>query len=625
MSAQPAQRGARTYLRILSYLLPYKGRFALVLLCNAFFVVFNTISIWMVAPFLTTLFTPERTETVAEAAPAMPDVGFLNLNAWLKQHYARWIAQPDPADALQIICAVIFATFLLKNLFQFTEAYLISYVEQRVIKDLRDQLFRSLIAKPLRFFDRFVTGNLISRITNDINELNVAVNRSFTKVIRDPIVILTFLLILVSISWRLTLFAGLVFPVSALAIHTIGRSLKRKSLRAQARIADVTSRLQETLSGVRVVQAFSQEEFEAERFSHTTWRHFHAILRQVRMRRLSSPLSETLGVGILIAVLWYGGQQVLDEARLSPEDFVRFLTVLFAILQPIKSLADLNNNIQIAVASGQRVFEVLDDPEEVPVKPNAIEKRVVEEAIEYESVGFRYNADGAWVLDDLSFRVARREKVALVGGSGAGKTTIVNLLPRFYDPERGSIRIDGIDIRDLDLQSLRRMIGIVSQDVVLFNDTIAHNIAYGCQDTPRERIVEAARLANALEFIAALPDGFDTHVGERGLRLSGGERQRLSIARAVLHNPPILIFDEATSALDSESERLVQEAIERLLEERTVFMIAHRLSSILNADRILVIEDGRLIDAGPHAELLERSPRYRHYYELQFQTPGGDA
>jgi len=620
----PKQRwteGLRLYVRILRYLLPYTRHLVFVVFLNFLFIAFNAVSIWMIAPFLTTLFGGQGSGAggAAGGSAALADPGSLfNLNARLKQIYLQFVARPDPIEALQVICVVIFATFFLKNLFQFGEAYLVSYVEQRVIKELRDELYARILVKPLRFFDHFNTGNLISRITNDINALNVAVNRSFTKVIRDPILIVTFLLILFSIDWRLTLLAIVVVPASGIVIHTIGQSLKRKSRRVQERIAEVTSGLQETLTGIRVVQAFCQEGREAARFREATQRHFRATLRQVRMNRLSSPLSETLGIGIMVAVLWYGGHQVLVRSTLSAEDFVRFLTVLFALLQPLKSLAELNNNVQIALASGQRVFEVIDHPLVLRESERPVVKRSFERAVEYENVSFRYQPDGEWALREVSFRVAKGEKVALVGSSGAGKSTIANLLPRFYDVDEGAIRIDGVDVRAMRLADLRGLIGVVSQEVVLFDDTIANNIAYGQCEVPLEKIAEAARLAHADDFIRALPAGLQTVVGERGLRLSGGERQRLSIARAVLKNPPVLIFDEATSALDSESERLIQEAVGNLLRDRTVLMIAHRLSSVIDADRILVLEHGRLVDSGSHEELLGRSARYRHFYELQF-------
>ena len=354
------------------------------------------------------------------------------------------------------------------------------------------------------------------------------------------------------------------------------------------------------------------------KFRQKAWDHYKTVLRRVRLDRLSSPLSETLGVGILVSVLWFGGRLVLQGQLLSPEDFIRFIVVLFSMMQPIKSLGDVNNNIQIAVASGQRIFELMDNPPEVREDPRAVSKNTFEQTIEYRNVFFKYPTSEDWVLNNINLTIHKNEKVAFVGSSGAGKTTIVNLLPRFYEVTRGEIRIDNIPIQKIKLKDLRRLMGIVTQDVILFNDTVANNIAYGMPEFSREEIIRAAKLANAYEFIMELPDGFDTLVGERGMRLSGGQRQRISIARAILKNPPILIFDEATSSLDSESEKLIQQAIEHLMADRTVLMIAHRLSSIINADKIVVLENGVIQDIGSHHELLERSPRYRQLYELQF-------
>jgi subfamily B ATP-binding cassette protein MsbA len=362
------------------------------------------------------------------------------------------------------------------------------------------------------------------------------------------------------------------------------------------------------------------EKYENSRFRRKTRDHFRAVLRQIRIQRLSSPVSETMGVGVMIGVIWYGGKLVLQGQGLHPEDFMRFMILLFSMLDPIKSLGEVNNNIQIALASGQRIFDIFDQENPVREKPGAVVKNTFERAIEYDDVSFRYISGGEPVLQDITLRVQKNEKIAFVGSSGVGKTTLVNLLPRFYDVERGSVRIDGIDVRDMTLSSLRGLMGIVTQEVILFDDTVANNIAYGLESYSREEIEKAARLANALDFITELPGGFDAMIGERGMLLSGGQRQRLSIARAILKNPPILIFDEATSSLDSESEFLIQEAIRNLMKDRTVFMIAHRLSSIVNADRIVVLEDGRIIDEGPNADLLQRSERYRKLYELQFNA-----
>ena len=617
MNLQTSQNSLRLYVRILSYLKPYVRHIVVILLFNFGFIVFNTLSIWLVAPFVSTLFQagPAQEQVVEQHSPP---ASMLNINAWLKEKTADLIRHDNRLETLKMLSLLVFLGFLLKNAFAFGEAFLVSFVEQHVIKDLRDQLYAHIIHQPLQFFERYNTGNLMSRITNDINALNVAVNRSFTKIIRDPLMIVIFVALLISISWQLTLLAFLVIPVSGFIIQKTGQSLKRKSHRVQERIANLTSILQETISGIRVVKAFGMESYEIRRFREQTQAHFRAVLRQVRLNRLSGPLSETLGVGIMACVLWFGGQLVLAGRLLSAEDFIRFLAVLFAVMEPIKSLGNLNNNIQIALASGQRIFSVLDTPSPIVDAPQALPKRVFSSDIEFRDVWFRYHGHQNWVLRGIRLQIEREQKVALVGPSGAGKTTLANLLPRFYDVTRGAVCIDGCDIRNIRTSDLRRLMGVVTQEVILFNDTVANNIAYGSREYTLEQIEEAARLANALEFIRQLPEGFHTVIGERGVRLSGGQRQRLSIARAILKNPPILIFDEATSSLDSEAERLIQQAIANLLHRRTVLMIAHRLASIIHSDLIVVMEEGRIVDMGSHEELLERNARYRRLCRLQF-------
>lgn len=620
MTKTSPEKNLKLYLRILSYLRPYAALLILILMLNFMYVIFNTLSIWMVAPFISTLFESNQptVEQQIDEQGERGEISILNLNEWLKQKTANLIPRGDRIKALKILCVIIFFTFFMKNTFSFSEAYWVSYVEQKVIKNLRDQVYQHTLKQPLRFFQGFETGNLISRITNDINSLNVAVNRSFTKIIRDPVVIIIFIILLFSISWRLTLVAFVVIPLSGVLIQKIGQSLKRKSRRVQERIADLTTMIQEVISGITIVKAFNMEDYENKKFVNKTESHFRAVLRQVRLNRLSSPLSETLGIGIMVSVLWFGGQLVLSGELLTSEDFIRFIIVLFSIMEPIKSLGQLNNNVQIALASGQRVFSVLDAPVLIKDKPDAMAKKSFDREVRCEHVSFRYDDNGSWVLRDINLVINKNQRIALVGSSGAGKSTLVNLLPRFYDVGEGAVRIDGIDIRDIKAADVRRLMGIVTQDVFLFNDTLANNIAYGMPGYSLEAIEWSASLANATDFIGRMPEGFQTVIGERGVRLSGGQRQRISIARAILKNPPILIFDEATSSLDSESEQLIQDAIERLMKDRTVLIIAHRLSSVISADKIVLLDDGRIKATGTHDELMERSDRYRHLYELQF-------
>jgi subfamily B ATP-binding cassette protein MsbA len=611
------------YLRIISYRRPYVKQIILILLFNFFFVIFNTLAMWMVAPTVSTLFdeTGEETAQVAHAAnESRVQPGILNTHQWLKYKVKQFLVRENRLDTLKILCLMVFLAFFLKNTFSFCEAWFVSFIEQRVIKDLRDQVYTHLLSLPLSFFQKMQTGNLISRITNDINALNVAVNKGFTKIIRDPAMIIIFVFVLLNISWKLSLISLLVFPITAVLIKQVGRSLKRKSERVQKRIADITSILQETLTGMKVVKAFSMENYERNKFIARTDTHYRAVLRQVRLARLSPPLSETIGIGIMASVLWIGGSLVFSKSLMEPQDFITFIIILYAVLEPIKSLGELNNNIHIALASAERVFMVLDTPVTITDKPDAVEKRHFSTDICFNDVSFHYSRSETLVLKNINLTVQKNQKIALVGHSGAGKTTLVNLIPRFYDIQQGAIIIDGINVRDIKLKNLRDLLGIVTQEVILFNDTIANNIAYGRVEYPVEKIKNAARLANADSFIEEMPEDYQTVIGEQGMRLSGGQRQRISIARAILKDPAILIFDEATSSLDTESERLIQEAIENLMRDRTVFLIAHRLSTVINADMIVVLENGTILATGSHKELLALSPDYRRLYELQFNA-----
>jgi subfamily B ATP-binding cassette protein MsbA len=624
MSENPTPKNKNLYLRIIAYLKPYYLHIIGVIFCNFGFVISSMLTVWMVAPVISVIFQnfdSGQAQQVAETVPAAGgDVSFLNLNEWLKENIQGMIPMTDPVATLKWLSIFVVSIFVIKNIFSFAEHFWITYVEQRVVKDLREQLYESIIHQSMSFFHKHKTGDLISNITNDINAVNLAFNRSFTKIIRDPILITIYLAILASISWKLTLIASLVLPLTSALIRKIGNSLKRKSHRVQERIADITTVLQETISGIKVVKAFAMEKYENNKFGHFISDHFIAIVRQVRLQRLASPLSETLGVFVMASVIWYGGNMVLQGQGLTPEDFIRFIIILFSILEPIKSLGDLNNNVQIALASGKRIFDVMDEHDPIIEKYNPFIINSFDNLISYKDVSFRYTPTGELVLNKISLDVQKYKKIAFVGSSGAGKTTLVNLLPRFYDVSSGSINIDGVDVRDMAVTSLRTLMGIVTQEVILFNDTVANNIAYGLDKYSVEDIENAAKLANAYDFIKELPEGFQTIIGERGMLVSGGQRQRISIARAILKNPPILIFDEATSSLDSESESLIQEAIENLMKDRTVLVIAHRLSSIINSDMIVVMENGQIVDKGSNKELLERSERYRQLYDLQFST-----
>ncbi len=559
-------------------------------------------------------------------APSGDTLAGLPLGGGLKQSIDErlaainaWLLRGEPLDALQRVVLMIFLLFLLKNITQYCGAVLMTWVGQRVIKDMRDDIFAALLYLPLSFYHRHRAGELISRATNDVQIANKTVNVSFSNLVRDPLLIVSYFAVCMYISWKLTLVALLVLPLSIGVIVRIGKSLRRYSHRQQERLADVTSVLQEVVYGIRVVKAFAMEAFERQRFLRESERLFRDMFKIARTGRLSSPLSEQLSAIVGIFILWYGGRQVLVEQTIAPEAFFVFMICLFSMVHPIKELSQVNNGIQEGMAAADRLFTILDAEPETKDDEGKAELPPIRGRVEYRAVSFAY-LPGEPVLRDIDLTAAPGEVVALVGSSGAGKSTLVDLLPRFYDPQAGAVLIDGRDVREVTLRSLRRNLGIVTQEIILFNDTVRSNIAYGLADVPPERIEAAARAANAHEFIARLPLGYETVIGDRGATLSGGERQRLSIARAILKDPPILILDEATSSLDTESERLVQEAIDRLVRNRTTFVIAHRLSTVRRADRIYTLRNGRIVESGSHEELLRAGGAYADLYNLQFRV-----
>ncbi len=522
------------------------------------------------------------------------------------------------AGRLAVIPLLVLGVYLLKGIFEFAQVYLMRGVGQRVIRDIRDHLYRHMQSLSLSFYMKHPTGVLLSRVTNDVGLMQGAVTQAVTGLIKDVFSALFLVGVIVYRDWRLALVALIAFPLAVWPITRFGRKLRRTSVRTQEVTGGLASHLQETISGAKLVKSFGAEEYEVDRFASRNADLFRLSMKVVKVQAITSPLSEMFaGVGAA-AVIFYGGYSVVN-GHSTPGNFFSFMTALFMLYEPVKRLSQINNVIQQGIAAAGRVFEVLDTLPDVDETPEAPALPRITGGIEFDHVDFRYAEGGESILKDVTFDVPLGTMVAVVGSSGAGKTTLMDLLPRFYDPERGAIRIDGTDIRTVSLASLRSQIGIVAQHTILFNDTVRSNIAYGMPDTAQERVEEAARRANAHNFIARLPEGYDTVVGEQGLKLSGGERQRVAIARALLKDAPILILDEATSALDSESESVVQKALEHLMRGRTTFVIAHRLSTVRNADTILVIEEGRIVEKGRHEELLATETRYRSFYLKQFE------
>ncbi|MGA2954531.1 MAG: lipid A export permease/ATP-binding protein MsbA [Thermodesulfobacteriota bacterium] len=522
---------------------------------------------------------------------------------------------------LKLIPLAIIGIFILKGVFDYGQAFLMSYVGQRIIADLREKIYNHIQSLSLSFFTRNPTGVLMSRILNDVNMIQGAVTDAVTGLLKDCFTLIGLVAVIFYRDWFLASVALVVFPVAVYPMVKFGKKLRSYSTRSQSAMANITTILLESITGTRIVKAFNMEDHERRRFAKENRRLFGILIKSVRVRAISHPLMEFLG-GIGIAfIVFYGGRSVI-RGEATPGTFFSFLAALLMLYEPVKRLSGINNTVQQGLAAAVRIFEVLDTVPEIRDQPKAQVLTRVSQAIEYRDVSFKYEDD--WVLENINLHIKVGEMVAFVGASGGGKTTLVNLLPRFYDVTSGKVLIDGVDIRELTAESLRSKIGIVTQTTILFNDTVRSNIAYGKIDQPFEEIVKAAQAAYSHGFIQNLPKGYETVIGEQGVKLSGGERQRISIARALLKNAPILILDEATSSLDSESEIEVQKALEYLMQGRTTLVIAHRLSTIRKADRIMVISNGTIVEEGTHEELLAKEGEYKKLYLLQFKDNGGE-
>ncbi|MBK9523975.1 MAG: ABC transporter ATP-binding protein [Bacteroidetes bacterium] len=604
----------KNYFRLLRYVKSYKGYALLNILFNMLSVIFSLVSLTMVIPFLNVLFS-QATEFHQEPWSLSPKALFANFNYYLSQY----IAANGKMEALILICILVIVLFFLKNFFRYLAMYFIAPIRNGVVRDLRNGMYEKVLYLPLSYFSDERKGDLISRMTSDVQEIEWSIMQSLEVVFREPLTILLFLGTMITISPQLSIFVFVLLPIAGLLIGQIGKSLRRTSAKSQAKMGMLLSTIEETLSGMRIIKAFTSELFSMEKFGKINDEYRRLMTRLYRKRDLSSPLSEFLGAIVMVVVIYFGGKLVLDgSSRLEPAMFIAFIVIFSQLIPPAKSFTEAYSNVQRGLASVDRINKILDAEVTIRDKEHALQISDFNHTVEYRDVSFAYHKGGTgWVLHNVNLKIEKGKTIALVGQSGSGKTTLADLLPRFYDLEEGEILIDGENIKDYRLADLRGLMGIVTQESILFNDTVLNNIAFGMPNIKEEDVIAAAKIANAHDFIMQMPEGYQTNIGDRGGKMSGGQRQRISIARAVLKNPPILILDEATSALDTESERLVQDALTQLMKNRTTLVIAHRLSTIQHADEIIVMQKGEILERGKHAELLQSGGVYKKLYDLQ--------
>lgn len=601
--------------KIIKYAKPYTKFAWLNILFNILYAIFNVLTIVAFIPVLNILF---KQENKIEAEPVYN--GIFSLGKYAQDSFYYFISQKMENDGaiktLVFVCILTLFLFFFKNFFRYIASFVLAFLRNGVVKDLRDSIYQKIIELPIAYFSEKKKGDIIARMTSDVQEIENSFLTSLEAVVREPLTIVISLVIMLVISTKLTLFVFILLPISGFIISSISKKLKAQSLKAQQETGNFLSFIEETLTGLRVIKGFNAENKIKDKFKDST-NNFKLLMNSVLQRKtLASPMSEFLGSATIITILWYGGKLVLgDNSALRPEQFLTYIGLFYLILNPVKALTTAFYNIQKGNASAERILAILETENTIIDKPNAIVKKSFEDNISFENISFKYKDE--YVLNNFSLQLKKGETVALVGQSGSGKSTLANLVTRFYDVNKGSIKIDGIDIKDITQKSLRDLMGIVTQDSILFNDTVKNNISLGVEKTSNEQVIEAAKIANAHEFIKDLPLKYETNIGDSGNTLSGGQKQRLSIARAVLKNPPIMVLDEATSALDTESEQLVQKALEKMMENRTSLVIAHRLSTIQKADLIVVMKKGVIVEQGKHQELLDKKGEYFKLVSMQ--------
>ena len=598
---------------------PYWFLIVLNLVFNLVAIVFSLFSFALLVPFLNLLFQTDAIEAVARPEFSLSSdylIGYLNYVM------SNIIVDKGHTYALAFVCLVLLIAFLFRNVGRFFACYFMAKARVGAIQDLRSDVYNKILVLPLSFYSSHKKGDIMARITTDVQEIEVSIISYLDTFIKSPLTIAAYFAYMLGVSWRLTLFVVLLLPIGGIIIGWIGKSLRKDSLEGQNKFAGLLATIEETIGGLRIIKAFNAIFYSSEKFQEHNGDYTRVIKYVNRKRDLSSPMSEFLSSIIIAIVIWFGATLILSAGNnpdaapsITAANFIAYIVVFSQIISPAKSFSQGFYSLQKGMASADRIFEVLDAEEVIVEKENAISLPEFKDAIVYNNVSFHYNEVN--VLNNINLTIPKGKMIALVGESGGGKSTLVDLLPRFYDVSQGSITIDGIDVRDFKICDVRGLMGIVSQESILFNDTVFNNIAFGLEHATREAVIEAAKIANAHEFIMEMEDGYDTYIGDRGMNLSGGQRQRISIARAVLKNPPILILDEATSSLDTESERLVQEALSKVMTNRTSIVIAHRLSTIQNADEILVMVKGQIVERGKHEELIELGGVYKRLTDLQ--------
>lgn len=597
----------------------YKGTAALVIFYNLLFVVFNLISLVLFVPFLQIIFPPgEAKEEVIKPVFNGRFTGLFDYMSNGYEYFMYTMVEDNPKEALLFVCISVAIAFFLKNLFRYGAIYHQSQLRMAVVRDVRDSLFTKALRLPLSYYTEERKGDLMSRMQSDVGEIEIAVVAILELIYRDPFAIIINIAALVYWSPELTLFSFILLPISALIISLIGKSLKRTALQGQEQMGILVSAIEEGLSGIRIIKAFNAIPQAMGSFKRINLRHQQLITKTFRKKDLSPPLNETLGAIVMIIIVWFGGSMILDsgqESRFTGKQFIGFILVFSQLLRPIQNVAKSIGNLHKAKASQERINAILNADEKIREAQNPVRLSNLTREIEFRDIHFKYRDE--YVLRNISFKIPIGRTLALVGESGSGKSTLADLLPRFYDVEEGEVLFDGENIKNVSIKDLRDHIGIVSQESILFNDSVRNNISFGSPQATIEEIQQAAKIANADTFISELDNGYETNIGERGNKLSGGQKQRLSIARAVLKNPDVLILDEATSALDTESEKLVQEALDNLMKDRTSLVIAHRLSTIKKADEIIVLSKGKIVERGTHEELIALKGTYHRLSSLQ--------